>query len=213
MKPRWPFCVVFFCVFFGQAPQEAALRCIARNLFPWVMWHHTADPIGGFLWVSFVAQSYGSDWLLSWRRKPFWILTSNTIAFCFSAKGCQKVVSCADTHYKDLHVLEVYVLVTIILPTDFFLLPFLRFKQRIFFLKMLRFLWLPPSEVLGHFIDHSIWIELNTKCIYFFNCPPSFMLLLYTVNLFLFEPYAAVLQFSLIPIMNSPVRCVIILQG
>lgn len=30
---------------------------------------------------------------------------------------------------------------------------------------------------------------------------------------FLFESYAAVLQFSLIPIMNSPVRCVIILQG
>lgn len=91
--------VSFFFVFFGQAPQEAALRCIARNLFPWVMWHHTADPIGGFLWVSFVAQSYGSDWLLSCRREPFWILTSNTIAFYFSAKGCQKVVSCADTRF------------------------------------------------------------------------------------------------------------------
>lgn len=24
---------------------------------------------------------------------------SNTIAFYFSAKGCQKVVSCADTHF------------------------------------------------------------------------------------------------------------------
>lgn len=39
------------------------------------------------------------------------------------------------------------------------------------------------------------------------------MLLSYTVNLFLFESYAAVSQFSLIPMMNSPVRCVIILQG
>lgn len=46
---------VSFFLFFGQAPQEAALQFIARNLFPWVMWHHTADPIGGFLWVSFVA--------------------------------------------------------------------------------------------------------------------------------------------------------------
>lgn len=26
-----------------------------KALFPLIMWHHTADPIGGFLWVSFVA--------------------------------------------------------------------------------------------------------------------------------------------------------------
>lgn len=26
-----------------------------KAIFPWVMWHHTADPSGGFLWVSFVA--------------------------------------------------------------------------------------------------------------------------------------------------------------
>lgn len=46
--------------------------------------------------------------LLVGSRPSFWILSSNTIAFYFSAKGCQKVVSCASIHFllfgQDLHV-------------------------------------------------------------------------------------------------------------
>lgn len=34
---------------------EAGELLMHKAIFPWVMWHHTADPIGGFLWVSFVA--------------------------------------------------------------------------------------------------------------------------------------------------------------
>lgn len=34
---------------------EAGELLMHKAIFPMVMWHHTADPIGGFLWVSFVA--------------------------------------------------------------------------------------------------------------------------------------------------------------
>lgn len=34
---------------------EAGELLMHKAIFPLVMWHHTADPIGGFLWVSFVA--------------------------------------------------------------------------------------------------------------------------------------------------------------
>ncbi len=34
---------------------EAGELLMHKAIFPLVMWHHTADPICGFLWVSFVA--------------------------------------------------------------------------------------------------------------------------------------------------------------
>lgn len=44
--PDW----LIFAVWYGVGK-----LLMHKAIFPWVTWHHTADPIGGFLWVSFVA--------------------------------------------------------------------------------------------------------------------------------------------------------------
>lgn len=70
----WVWRIFYFLTFFlqglgrqtvesGEDPIGSFLPCdtelescwCIKAIFPLVMWHHTADPIGGFLWVSFVA--------------------------------------------------------------------------------------------------------------------------------------------------------------
>lgn len=147
--------------------------------FPWVMWHHTADPIGGFLWVSSVALHKLWQWLvLSCWRKPFWILTSNTNAFYFSAKGCRKVVSCANTHFflffgKSYACDRGLCVGNANSPNRFFCTV----RAADFF----------GSAAEWFFIGHRFGMnEQTNECdkFYYPNLFFPFMLLLYTVNLF-----------------------------